>query len=69
MQYDTKFLNFQELRDATKGRWENIQPPSGKLTESSINSVSTDSRQNCSGTLFIALPGGTNAVWIAGHPH
>lgn len=46
------FLTFQEIADASGGKW--INPP-GML--SGINSVKTDSRENCAGSLFVALSG------------
>lgn len=47
------FFTFQEIADATGGKW--INPPGDML--SGVNCIKTDSRENCTGALFVALPG------------
>ena len=46
------FLTFQEIAEATGGKW--IKAPD---MNAGINSVKTDSREDCTGALFVALSG------------
>ena len=54
---NTSNFSHEDLQTATKGKWYNIDQTSNDYCKKSITSVSTDTRINNNGALFLALSG------------